>query len=268
MLKKIYTNQNAKVAMSTLTKKQACLWLLLLILFANTAYAQLIPEVGNIVRDVTELKDDLYEHIIPLGSKAPHFKLKDLDGKTYDTEDYFGKYVTIIYFWSSSCPYCRESLPKINKMFEELRGAGLRVLAVNVEGDLFQVAIKKFLKEGEITCPAPIDKMYKQTFFTAADPYGTDKTPTLFLVGLNEKVIYSAEVEIDYDKIRMLFLDELQTKKKAMVFNVLLISGGLLILAIIVYLFFIVRPRKIQGKLLDDLKRRTQDELNKQISGP
>ncbi|MFC1855758.1 TlpA disulfide reductase family protein, partial [Thermodesulfobacteriota bacterium] len=158
------------------------LYLLVVLYFSVTlCYAEITPDKNNIVKDVTEVTD-LYDSIIPVGSKAPNFKLKNLAGKVYDTKDHFGKDLTLLYFWSVFCPYCKESLPKMNIMNEKFQFKGLKVLAVNLDGIAFENAVKTFIKERNIKIAVPLDELAASEFFTAADPFGVNKTPTIFIV--------------------------------------------------------------------------------------
>ncbi len=240
-----------------------CLILFLFILSATACHAEVKPDSSNVVNDVSELKD-LYETIIPVGSYAPSFKLKDLAGRVWDAETFLKKQVTILYFWSAFCPYCKESLPKLNKLNEKYRQKGLKVLAINLDGRDFSNAIISFLTDSKIKLTVPLDELYEQKFFTAGDPYGVNKTPTIFLVDKSGKIIYEAEVDIDYPFLEKLIQENTKNvKQKVMIIVIAFVI--LILLSIIVFIFFI-RPNMIQNKIIDDLKRRTHDEIKNESS--
>ncbi|RFS19034.1 TlpA family protein disulfide reductase [Chitinophaga silvatica] len=52
-------------------------------------------------------------------TKAPDFKLKGLNSEDYQLSDYSGKWL-LLDFWGSWCSPCREDLPNISKLVEEV----------------------------------------------------------------------------------------------------------------------------------------------------
>lgn len=261
-------NQREKVEMSLHTKIRYLFGMFVFVALSLSfplvkCRGEIKPDKNNIVKDVTEVTD-LYETILPIGSSAPRFMLKDLGGKVCDSEKYLRKDVTILYFWSAFCPYCKESMPKISRIFDKYKSRGVKGFAINLDGIDFKNAIQAFLKDGKTSLTVPIDELYQEKFFVAGDPYGVAKTPTLFLVDRDGKVVYSAEVDIDYDGFEKV-LEKTSRNIKKIVMITLISVGIILLLSLMVYIFFL-RPQIIQKKVIEDLKRRTQDELQKKES--
>jgi peroxiredoxin len=65
---------------------------------------------------------------------APDFALTDLEGKEVRLSDLRGK-VVLIDFWATWCPPCREELPHIQRLHEQLESEGLVVLALATDRD-------------------------------------------------------------------------------------------------------------------------------------
>jgi thiol-disulfide isomerase/thioredoxin len=65
-----------------------------------------------------------------VGQPAPDFVLRDLNGQLVQLSDLRGS-VVWINFWASWCRPCKQELPEIQKLYDEKRGEGLVVLAVN-----------------------------------------------------------------------------------------------------------------------------------------
>jgi peroxiredoxin len=199
--------------------------------------AEITPEKDNIVKDVSELRD-LYETIIPVGSKAPSFKLKTIDGKEFDSSDYIGEDTTLLYFWSVFCPYCKKSLPEIDIISEKYKLRGLKVIAVNLDGIDFKKAIEIFLKEKKVKVDVPLDALNKSnSFFTAADPYGVNQTPSVFLVNEDGEIIYTAEYDVDYELLEEKIEQNTSNKKEKLI-AVSISAGVLILIAVIIYLLF------------------------------
>ncbi|MDB5300242.1 MAG: redoxin protein, partial [Phycisphaerales bacterium] len=69
-----------------------------------------------------------------VGQEAPAFKVTGLDGKEVSLSDLKGK-VIVLDFWATWCPPCRASLPHLNKLYDEKKGEGLQVFAVDQQED-------------------------------------------------------------------------------------------------------------------------------------
>ena len=73
-----------------------------------------------------------------VGYAAPDFTLTDLDGKQVKLSDLRGQ-VVYLNFWATWCPPCREEMPAIEAIHQEM-GDRVKVLAVNVEGPRDEVS--------------------------------------------------------------------------------------------------------------------------------
>lgn len=262
-------NQSVRAEIRAPIKRIAflCLIFLSVTLYAFICRAEIVPNKDNIVKDVSELTE-LYTTIIPVGVKAPAFKIEDLNGNTFDTKDYFGKDITLLYFWSVSCPYCRKAMPHINELDNKYKPRGLKILAVNLDGVEFESAINSYIKENKITLNIPVDKMNeKNLFFHAADPFGVNKTPTVFLVNEKGIIEHTIEYEVDYDDLEKEINAALEKKLKSKVKYIVIIAiAVILVISILIYIFYI-RPKSIHEDIIDDLKRRTQNAYDNKNSG-
>lgn len=69
-----------------------------------------------------------------VGLQAPDFKMKDTEGKEFDTKTLRGKYV-LIDFWASWCGPCRSENPYIVAAYEEYKNKNFTVLGVSLDRD-------------------------------------------------------------------------------------------------------------------------------------
>ena len=67
------------------------------------------------------------------------------NGETFKLSDLRGKKVVLIKFWSLSCPYCIESLPKFEELHNKYKDKGLLVLAMNLRDS--GIPISKLMKD-------------------------------------------------------------------------------------------------------------------------
>jgi len=73
------------------------------------------------------------------GKAAPNFSLKDvLQGKEYSLSQFRGK-VVVINFFTFFCGPCREEMPDLNKINNELKGRGLVTLGIALSSDPTQI---------------------------------------------------------------------------------------------------------------------------------
>jgi peroxiredoxin len=125
------------------------------------------------------------------GSKAPDFKVRDLDGKEFHLASCCGKDAVLLFFWSFFCGPCREEMPMISQMSREYQGKGLQVVGVNLDGREMKKAIDKFVASEKIEFRIVFDELAGDAF-RVADPYGVAGTPALFLIDRNGAVAFGA----------------------------------------------------------------------------
>ena len=70
---------------------------------------------------------------------APDFSLKDvLQGKEYSLSQFKGK-VVMINFFTFFCGPCRDEMPDLNQIHNELKGKGLQTLGIALSSDPTQI---------------------------------------------------------------------------------------------------------------------------------
>ena len=82
--------------------------------------------------------------------ELPSFTLTDMEGVPHPVAQLEGV-VTLINFWATWCGPCRMELPEVQKLYDDLAGKGLAVLAVNVEGPA--APVKAFMENMHLTLP-------------------------------------------------------------------------------------------------------------------
>lgn len=99
----------------------------------------------NAVPKLQELKDR---------PAAPDFTLPDPGGRKVSLKDFRGK-VVFLNFWASWCESCRDEMPSMERLYQEFKGKGLEVVALNVK-DKRQDALA-FVKKLKLTYPVLMD---------------------------------------------------------------------------------------------------------------
>jgi len=94
--------------------------------------------------------------VMPFQSRIPseNFVLSTPDGDDVALEDYRGK-VVFLNFWATWCPPCREEMPSMQALYEELAEEGLAIVAVNVLEP--EELVSDFIDENGFTFPVLLD---------------------------------------------------------------------------------------------------------------
>jgi DsbE subfamily thiol:disulfide oxidoreductase len=115
-----------------------------------------------------------------VGEKAPEFSVNDLSGKSVSFSSFKGK-PTLLNFWATWCPYCREERPYLNSLYREYKDRGLAIVAVST--DKSPQKVKEYLKK------IPVDfVVLHDNNKEAAGLYGVYSLPTSFLIDRNGEI--------------------------------------------------------------------------------
>ena len=121
-----------------------------------------------------------------LGFTAPNFTLPGIDGKKVSLADYKGK-VVFLNIWATWCPTCREEMPSMEKLYEQLKGKDFEILTVSVDASGAK-AVAPFMKAHKLTFPVLLDT----SGGTIQNLYGTTGVPESFIIdkaGIIEKIV-------------------------------------------------------------------------------
>jgi peroxiredoxin len=125
------------------------------------------------------------------GADAPTFTAYDMSGQEVSLRDYRGK-VLLVNIWATWCPPCREEMPSMQRLYEELDDPDFEILAVSVDAP--QGEEDAFGREGGNL--EAFAEAFDLTFSILHDPeggiqrtYQTTGVPESFIVG-RDGVIY------------------------------------------------------------------------------
>ena len=113
--------------------------------------------------------------------EAPAFTTVDATGNKATLEDYRGK-VVLLNFWATWCPPCRLEMPDMERLYQEFRGQGLEIVAMNFMETAEEV--KAFAEEQKLTYPMLMDPRSE-----IAGQYGVMRLPETVLIGRQGEVI-------------------------------------------------------------------------------
>jgi peroxiredoxin len=107
------------------------------------------------------------------GDKAPDFTLVDLQGNPHKLSDTKAK-VTVVNFWGTFCPPCREEMPDLQHQYDKWRAQGVEVLAVNLGEN--KVTVQSFVTPLGLNFPILLNGEDVRRI------YGVRDYPTTFFV--------------------------------------------------------------------------------------
>ena len=109
-----------------------------------------------------------------VGEPAPDFQLQDLDGQVVSLSDLRGKPV-LLNFWNTGCPPCRDEMPYLQQVYDEMQGKDLVMLAINIGESSSTVA--EFMDFYHLSLPVLLD-----TNGNVARRYSMPGIPTTFFI--------------------------------------------------------------------------------------
>ncbi len=124
------------------------------------------------------------------GRPAPEFAVTTLSGERVTLDDYRGK-VVLLNVWATWCAPCREEMPSMQRLYQDLAGKDFEILAVSVDfsiaGAVPENALRAFAGDMGLTFPILYSAPEGEDNIQRA--YRTTGVPESFLIG-KDGVIY------------------------------------------------------------------------------
>jgi peroxiredoxin len=143
--------------------------------FAYTPPADFKSNVGGPEAEQARMAADLLKE----GTVAPEFRLPAPEGNELSlTTARKGKKAVLINFWFCRCSPCREEMPHLQKIYDDLKAKGLEIVAVNAFDSASEVS--QYVKDNKLTFKIVLGDSGEQ--FTLGKTYGMSGFPTSYLV--------------------------------------------------------------------------------------
>jgi thiol-disulfide isomerase/thioredoxin len=124
------------------------------------------------------------------------FELPSLGGGTTKLSSLHGS-VVMLNFWATWCPPCRSEMPSMQRLYQQFRGKGLVVLAVDLQEQQDQV--QKFVAENGLSFPVLLDATGQ-----VGVTYGAQSIPTTWIVDRSGGIVARAVGGREWDTPEML----------------------------------------------------------------
>lgn len=113
---------------------------------------------------------------LTVGTKAPEFELKTMDGKPFVLRDELARGPVVLAFFKVSCPTCQYAFPFLERLERAYGHKGVQIVGLS-QNDSGQTAA--FAKEFGITFPLLLDN---PDSYPISNAYGLTNVPTVFWI--------------------------------------------------------------------------------------
>lgn len=113
-------------------------------------------------------------------TKAPDFKLKDLDGTEVSLSNFKGKKVYINFF-ATWCGPCKEEMPDLEKLYQETKDDDLVILAISGGED--KTTVENFIKNNNYNFKVLVDPVGSTN-----RSYNISSIPTSYFIDENGNI--------------------------------------------------------------------------------
>lgn len=120
------------------------------------------------------------------GRSAPNFILENLDGDFVELKEEIGQGPLLLSFWATWCKPCLEELIEFQKIYDEYKGQGFKMLAISTDSERTVAKVKPYVKSRNHDFPVLFD-----TNSDVARIYYAHAIPHSVLMDKNGKIVYS-----------------------------------------------------------------------------
>ncbi len=129
-------------------------------------------------------------------TKAADFTLRDIHGDTIVFSRILRTHrMTLLNFWATWCPPCRREIPELVSFYEEYRGKGVEIVAVDLQED--RASVKAFAEAQKMRFSVLID-----TDGTIGAKYGIYAIPTTYILDGQGRIKKKIEGATTAEKLR------------------------------------------------------------------
>jgi cytochrome c biogenesis protein CcmG, thiol:disulfide interchange protein DsbE len=144
---------------------------------------------------------------ITAGEKAPLFKTITIDGQPFDLQEHLAKKNIVLFFWSLFCSPCREEMPAIQIISQELKDQPVEVVGLNLDEPPLHNPVRNFLKSAGFSFTIALNKSVAGGDSQSDKLYLVTGTPTLYLIKQDGTVAYSHVGPLEANDLRKLIKD-------------------------------------------------------------
>lgn len=123
---------------------------------------------------------------LTVGTKAPDFELKTLEGKRFSLREELPHGPVLSAFFKVSCPVCQFAFPFLNRIHTAYGDKKIKIVGVS-QNDAKDTA--KFIKQFGVTFPVLLDDTKS---YPVSNAYGLTNVPTIFWIAQDGEIEISS----------------------------------------------------------------------------
>jgi thiol-disulfide isomerase/thioredoxin len=138
--------------------------------------------------------------LVKTGTDLPALSLPGLDGKGHNLSVLTKGKVTVLIYWSLSCPVCRKRMPDFLALNNRLKGNPFAMIMINGDGPAMKPATQGYADKYAMPQPILLDTGPGDSM-PLADKLDVIATPTVLVYDAGGKLVFAQELEIDPAKL-------------------------------------------------------------------
>jgi len=134
---------------------------------------------------------------LTVGTKAPEFELKAMDGKRFVLRDELAGGPVVLAFFKAGCPTCQYTFPFLERLYQAYGHKNVTLAGIS-QNEPAKTAL--FTKEFGVTFPVLLDK---REAYPVSNAFGLTNVPTLFWIAQEGEIELSSVgwVKADFAEI-------------------------------------------------------------------
>ncbi len=143
--------------------------------------------------------------VLALGARAPDFSLPGADGRAHALGDYAGSPVLAIVFMCNHCPAAQLYEQRVQKLYEDYRGKGLALVAVNPDNPAaLRASDLAYSDVGDTAADMKTRAAYRQLGYpyladdqtqSVSRAFGVIATPEIFVFDRDRRLRYEGRID-------------------------------------------------------------------------
>ncbi len=138
--------------------------------------------------------------LVKTGTDLPALNLPDLDGQSRDLTALAKDKVSVLIFWSVSCPLCRKQMPEFMALYRRLRGNPFTMIMINCDGPAMRPAAKAYAEQYSMPGPVLLDAGPTDNM-PLGEKLDVIATPTVLVYNAGGKLVHAQELKVDLAKL-------------------------------------------------------------------
>lgn len=134
------------------------------------------------------------------GSSLPDISLPDIQGGQHSLRQLTLGKVTVVAYWSLSCPHCQQEMPRMVQLAKRLAGNPFILVTINGDGQAMAPAVKAYAREQKIPQPVLMDEGIDEAL-PFAQHYIIAATPTVMVFDRQGRLVSTQELGVDWKKL-------------------------------------------------------------------